>query len=73
MDYLALYEQATLHRKPPVLAANPLAGTLVVDEFNRLQTEVIAAALNQSPQSIPVEAYAALIREYVTGFIGDAP
>lgn len=67
------YEQATHHRKPPVLAANPLADTLVVAEFNRLQTEVIAAALNQNPQSIPLEAYAAIIREYVTGFIGDAP
>ncbi len=67
------YEQATHHRRPPVLAANPAAQTLVVAEFNRFQQQVLAAALNENPQALPVAEYAALVAEYVTGFIGDPP
>ncbi len=61
------------HRKPPLLVANPTADTLVVAEFNRFQQQLLFAALNESPHSLPLAEYAALVAEYVTGFIGDPP
>ncbi|MDP3857996.1 MAG: amidase family protein [Stagnimonas sp.] len=63
------YEQATRFRTPPALAANPLAGNLVVDEFNRAKEDLLLALLDQDPYSVPLEEYLRVIREYVTGFI----
>ena len=67
------YEQATHHRQPPQLAANPLAGNLVVDEFNRLQREVLFAALNQDPYSLPLAEYARIVSDYLLDGTAPAP
>lgn len=70
------YEQATRWRKPPVLRANPLAGTLVAEEFNRAREDLLLAVLDEDPYELPVEEYLRILREYVTGFIevpGDPP
>lgn len=63
------YEQATHFRRPPVLRAKPLAGDLVVDEFNRAKEDLLMGLLDEDPYALPVEEYLRVIREYVTGFI----
>lgn len=65
------YEQATHHRVPPKLETNPLAGTLVASEFNRLQEQVLYAALDQDPYSLPVAEYARIVSDYLLA--GTAP
>ncbi|WP_428312024.1 amidase family protein [Hydrocarboniphaga sp.] len=62
------YEQATHWRKQPTLRANPLAGTLIVDEFNRAREDLLLNILDQDPQSLPLDAYLRVIRDYVSGF-----
>jgi amidase len=53
------YEQATHWRKPPLPAAHPLAGTPIVDEFNRAREHLLLNILDQDPQSLPIDAYCA--------------
>ncbi len=62
------YEQATQHRRPPQLRANPAAETPPVAEFNRARESLLLPLLDQDPWSLPVEAYAQILREYVAGF-----
>ncbi|MGH8678016.1 MAG: amidase [Burkholderiales bacterium] len=59
------YEQATGHRFAPTLAANPLAGNLVVEEFNRARHDLLLAALNEDPFSVPVTEYLAVLSAYL--------
>lgn len=62
------YEQATHHRIAPVLTANPLAGSLIADEFNRAREQLLSSLLDQDPWALPLADYAQVIQEYVTGF-----
>lgn len=59
------YEQATLHRRAPVLAGNPLAGTLLAAQFNPTQQMLLNDTLNQNPWSVPVLEYVRILNEYL--------
>lgn len=59
------YEQATHWRTPPTLSANPLAGTLATEEFNRFHEQLLMAALDQDPYSLPVEEVLRIVQDYL--------
>ncbi|MEA2624597.1 MAG: amidase [Candidatus Binatota bacterium] len=58
------YEQATHHRAPPELTANPAAETAAVAEFNRARRELLQAAFSEDPHRLPAEAYAEILQDY---------
>ncbi|HEY0974224.1 MAG TPA: amidase family protein [Solimonas sp.] len=62
------YEQATHHRKPPQLRADPLADTLIVQEFNRAREALLLPLLDQNPYALPLDQYLRIVAEYVSGF-----
>lgn len=62
------YEQATRHRVPPNLVADPLADTLVVAEFNRAREALLLPLLDQDPYALPLAEYLETVAEYVSGF-----
>ena len=62
------YEQATHHRRPPALRSDPLQGTRLSAEFNRLREGLLLPLLDQDPWAMPLAQYQQVIREYVSGF-----
>ena len=57
------YEQATLHRKPPVLQASPLAANQTTAEFNARQQAFLMQVTTPAPEDVPAEAYAQALQE----------
>lgn len=51
------FEQATLHRKPPVLASSPLSGQETLAEFNARQQQLLIDATSAAPESLPASTY----------------
>ncbi|HEX4895225.1 MAG TPA: amidase family protein [Solimonas sp.] len=62
------YEQATHHRTPPNLRADPLAGTLVASEFNRAREQLLLGLADEDPAALPLAEYQRVILDYVSGF-----
>ncbi len=60
------YEQATLHRAPPVLTPSPLSGEETIAGFNARVQQAIMDATSAAPESLPVEVYEQALRD-ITG------
>lgn len=51
------YEQATLHRSPPELVANPVADLPLIGEFNANLQQALMTATSAAPEDLPIEVY----------------
>lgn len=51
------YEQATHHRRPPDLVANPAAELPLIGEFNANVQQALMTATSAPPEDLPLEVY----------------
>lgn len=59
------YEQATQHRRAPVLESSPLTAETTLAEFNARQQQALMTATSAAPEDLPVETYLQALEELV--------
>lgn len=57
------FEQATLHRRAPDIAASPLYANQTIDEFNSRAQMALMKAQFEAPEDLPVETYVQALRD----------